>query len=66
MDLPKATIAGAGALPAGESGPRAAILVIAPTEAELAAHHAYLEALDAASRGQCVWLALDREIDKAA
>ena len=66
MDLPKAAIAGAHDAAGGESGPRPVVLVVLPTEAELAAHHAYLEALDAASRGRCVWLALDREIGKAA
>jgi DNA polymerase-3 subunit epsilon len=65
MELPKAAIAGAG-LAAGTAGPRPAILVVAPSEDELAAHHAYLEALEAASRGRCVWLALDREIGQAA
>ena len=66
MDLPKAAVAGSGGTAAGEAGPRPAILVVAPSEAELAAHRAYLEALDAASRGQCVWLAIEREIGKAA
>ena len=66
MELPKAAIGGVGGAAPGESGPRPAILVVAPTDAELAAHRAYLEALDAASRGRCVWLALDREIGKAA
>jgi DNA polymerase-3 subunit epsilon len=66
MDLPAATVAGARDEAGVAAGPRPAILVVLPTEAELAAHAAYLEALDAASRGRCVWLALDREIDKAA
>jgi len=48
-------LAGAGdaALPAGG---RAALRVIAPTAEELAAHAEYLAALDAESRGQCLWL----------
>jgi len=48
-------LAGAGdaALPAGG---RAPLKVIAPTAAELAAHAEYLAALDAESKGQCVWL----------
>jgi DNA polymerase-3 subunit epsilon len=36
---------------------RAAIVVILPTADELAAHEAYLAALDRESRGRCVWLA---------
>ena len=48
-------LAGAGdaALPAGG---RAALKVIAPTAEELAAHAEYLAALDAESRGRCLWL----------
>jgi len=66
MDLPKAAVASAAHSHGGEAGPRPAILVIAPTESELAAHRAYLEALDSVSRGRCVWLALEREIGQAA
>ena len=66
MDLPKSAVASASSAHGGEAGPRPAVLVIVPTEAELAAHRAYLEALDAASRGRCVWLALEREIGRAA
>jgi DNA polymerase-3 subunit epsilon len=66
MDLPKSAVAATAHAHGGEAGPRPAILVIAPSESELAAHRAYLEALDAASRGRCVWLALEREIDQAA
>jgi DNA polymerase-3 subunit epsilon len=36
---------------------RAPLLVIAPSEDELADHRAYLEALDRESKGRCVWLA---------
>ena len=36
---------------------RAAIVVILPTSAEIAAHEAYLAALERESRGRCVWLA---------
>lgn len=50
-----AGLAGAGdaALPAERRLP---LRVIAPTAAELAAHADYLAALDAESRGQCLWL----------
>jgi DNA polymerase-3 subunit epsilon len=37
---------------------RAPLKVIAPTAAELCAHADYLAALDAESRGQCIWLRL--------
>jgi DNA polymerase-3 subunit epsilon len=35
---------------------RPALLVITPSEAELAEHRAYLAALDRESKGRCVWL----------
>ncbi|MEO8487182.1 MAG: DNA polymerase III subunit epsilon [Betaproteobacteria bacterium] len=66
MDLPKAAVAGTDRAALGAGGPRPGILVVVPTEAELAAHRAYLEALESASRGRCVWLALEREIGLAA
>ena len=67
MDLPTTPVGGTdGRAESGGSGPRPAILVVIPTEGELAAHRAYLDALDAASRGRCVWLALERETAKAA
>jgi DNA polymerase III subunit epsilon len=45
----------AGAMP---DAIRVPLKVIAPTAAELAAHADYLAALDAESRGQCIWLRL--------
>jgi DNA polymerase-3 subunit epsilon len=38
---------------------RLALVVVAPSEEELAAHRAYLAALDRESKGRCVWLALE-------
>jgi DNA polymerase-3 subunit epsilon len=44
---------------AAAAGPAiAAVAVIAPTPLELAAHAAYLAALDQESKGRCLWLAL--------
>jgi len=40
----------------GASMQRSALVVLLPTADELAAHAAYLEALDRDSRGRCVWL----------
>jgi DNA polymerase III subunit epsilon len=40
---------------------RMPLLVAQPTEAEMAEHYAYLEALERESKGRCVWLALVRE-----
>jgi DNA polymerase-3 subunit epsilon len=37
--------------------PRGPLVVLVPTADELAAHHAYLEALDKEAKGRCVWLA---------
>jgi DNA polymerase-3 subunit epsilon len=39
---------------------RVPLVVMLPSEDELAEHRAYLEALDRESKGRCVWLALDR------
>ena len=51
-----------GTAPAGReagaaaAGPLAPIVVLAPTPEEIAAHAAYLEALDRESKGRCLWL----------
>jgi hypothetical protein len=66
MDLPSAARGGAQAGGLARGGPRPPVAVLAPTDEEAAAHRAYLEALDAASRGNCVWLALERESGQAA
>ena len=44
----------------------ATLVVILPTEEELAAHAAYLAALDKESRGRCVWLAQEAQARLAA
>lgn len=61
MDLPAGP--GAEARKAGtlSDGPRAPVLVLAPTPEEEAAHRAYLADLDAATKGRCVWLLRERE-----
>ena len=66
MDLPSTDGTGPRSVDAAERGPRPAVMVVAPTAEELAAHDAYLAALDTASRGRCVWLALQRETREAA
>ena len=66
MDLPSGAAAGGRAGGVVRGGPRPPVLVLAPSDGELAAHRAYLEALEAASRGRCVWLALEREAGEAA
>ena len=45
---------------------RAALIVVLPTEEELAAHAEYLAGLDKESRGRCVWLAQDAQAKLAA
>jgi len=45
---------------------RATLVVILPSEDELAAHAEYLAALDRESRGRCVWLAQDAQARLAA
>jgi DNA polymerase-3 subunit epsilon len=51
---------GAGA--SASTAPRAALIVTSPTPEELAAHRAYLAALDRDAKGGCLWL---READPA-
>ena len=57
---------GDGTPAAVRGGAHAAITVLAPTSLELAAHNEYLAALDAESRGRCVWLALARAGERVA
>jgi len=49
---------GAAAAEALASGRRAPLRVVAPTPEEAEAHAAYLAALDAESKGRCIWLAV--------
>jgi DNA polymerase-3 subunit epsilon len=62
---PAPAVAGAdaGGAPTAPAGLRAAVRVVAPTAAELAAHREYLALLDAESRGRCLWIAVDAKAD---
>jgi DNA polymerase-3 subunit epsilon len=51
----------AGAL-AFTGRPRVPLVVLAPSEAELAEHRAYLELLDRESKGACLWLAQESAV----
>ena len=55
IDMGSAPVAVAAA--SGVPAVRPALAVLAPTAEELAAHAAYLEALDRESKGRCVWRA---------
>jgi len=44
---------------------RVVVRMLAPTAEELAAHHAYLADLNIASKGACVWLALESQASEA-
>ena len=44
---------------------RVVVRMLAPTAEELAAHHAYLADLNIASKGACVWLALESHAGEA-
>jgi len=68
MDIAAPALPGAGALAAAglAAGNRLPLRIVAPTEDELVAHQAYLDALDRDSKGRCVWLALSREEARAA
>jgi hypothetical protein len=59
---PLAAIA-VGIASADPAAPRAALLLVAPTEDELAAHHAYLAALEKETAGRCMWLRLEAGTD---
>jgi DNA polymerase III subunit epsilon len=58
MDVvaPTATLALAAG---GEATPAMAVRIVQPTAEEMAAHQAYLAELNLASRGACLWLALE-------
>lgn len=53
MGSAPSALAGTAASLSGERGP---LLVLAPSAAEVAAHEAYLAALEKESKGRCVWL----------
>ena len=63
MDIATAAVTTAGAMDAAvlATGARVVLRVILPSAEELAAHQAYLEALDRDSKGRCLWLGLARE-----
>jgi DNA polymerase-3 subunit epsilon len=66
MAPPRAVAAGdADGAGADLAGARPAVMTIAATAAELAAHREYLAALDRESRGRCVWLAIEAKADVA-
>ena len=56
--LKTADVAAAGRERATVGRTRGPLAVTAPSEEELAAHAAYLEALERESKGRCVWRAL--------
>jgi DNA polymerase-3 subunit epsilon len=59
IDMAPRTVAQAGSILATIAArPRGPLAVLAPTDDELAAHAAYLAALDGESKGRCLWLAL--------
>ncbi len=53
--------AGESATSAVAARARGALAVLAPTPDEMAAHRAYLDALQKESKGRCLWLALEAE-----
>ena len=62
MDIAPPAVSHAGAMDtaAAAARTRAVLHVILPSADELAAHQAYLEALDRDSKGRCLWLGLER------
>jgi len=41
---------------------RASLIIVLPSDEEIAAHRAYLESIDRESKGCCVWLTVDRAV----
>ncbi len=63
IDIATPAATAAAAIGDGTSAIRAALIVLQPSADELAAHAAYLGALERDAPGCCVWLALAREPD---
>jgi DNA polymerase-3 subunit epsilon len=59
IDIAPPSIALAGAQSVAFAARARALVVLEPSEDELAAHRAYLEALDRESKGRCVWFAIE-------
>jgi len=59
---PAPTALDAADLGADDAASRAAILVLAPTADELAAHREYMAMLDRETAGRCLWLALEVDV----
>ena len=53
-------VASVGAAPVDWAGRPRTLLLVLPSDDEIAEHRAYLEALDRESKGRCLWLTLDR------
>jgi DNA polymerase-3 subunit epsilon len=58
IDIAPAAAAAAGTVPGRVARPRGTLVVCAPSEAELAAHAAYIDALEREAKGRCVWRSL--------
>ena len=57
IDIAQPVVVAAGAAQLDWAGrPRLPLIVMLPTDDEIAAHHAYLESLDRESKGRCLWL----------
>jgi DNA polymerase-3 subunit epsilon len=53
-------VASVGGAPVDWAGRPRTLLLVLPSDDELAEHRAYLEALDRESKGRCLWLTLER------
>jgi DNA polymerase-3 subunit epsilon len=58
IDIAPAAVAATGSVPGRVARRRGPLVVSAPSEAELAAHAAYLDALEREAKGRCVWRSL--------
>ena len=62
IDITQPAVAACGPASNWAGRARTPLIVVRPSADEIAAHHAYLESLDRASMGCCVWLTLDRAV----
>jgi DNA polymerase III subunit epsilon len=63
IDIARPVVVAAGAAQLDWAGrTRAPLIVMLPSDDEIAAHHAYLESLDRESKGRCLWLTLERAV----
>lgn len=62
IDIAQPMVTACGPATSWAGRTRAPLIVLLPSDDEIAAHHAYLESLDRESKGRCLWLTQDRAV----